>query len=85
MMLRAAVAVVIIGLLVTACPTEERPGSPEVYERIEQSTDCTELQGEFDQAMDNTEARPAGDPLRDVSLSYAEAAQDRMEEIGCFR
>jgi hypothetical protein len=34
--------------------------------------------------MDNAEARPPGDSLRDVSLAYADAAQARMEDLGCF-
>jgi hypothetical protein len=63
--------------------TENKPGDPAVYDRIESLTDCETLQGEFKIAMNNTEARLAADPLRDVSLSYAEAALDRMTELGC--
>lgn len=35
--------------------------------------------------MDNADARPSGDDLRNASLSYAEAADNRMREIGCYR
>jgi hypothetical protein len=33
-----------------------RPGSPAVWARIENGTDCAALQSEFDTAMDNAEA-----------------------------
>jgi|RhiMethySRZTD1v2_1073278.scaffolds.fasta_scaffold1464910_2 hypothetical protein len=61
-----------------------RPGSPAVWARIENGTDCAALQSEFDTAMDNAEARESGDPYRDLSLDYAKAADDRMEEVGCY-
>lgn len=61
-----------------------RIGSAAVYERIETSTDCVALQREFDIAMENVERREVGDPLRDVSFSYAKAADNRMDEIGCY-
>jgi hypothetical protein len=63
---------------------EDRPGDPAVWERIEQGTDCAALQEEFDQAMDNAERREPGDPLRELSLSYAKAADQRMKDIGCY-
>jgi hypothetical protein len=34
--------------------------------------------------MDNAEARESGDPFRDVSLSHANAVDDRMRSIGCY-
>jgi len=58
--------------------------NPDVYERIGAETDCGVLQAEFDQAMDNAEARQPGDPLRDISLDYADAADARLEEVGCY-
>jgi hypothetical protein len=33
--------------------------------------------------MDNADARDSGDPLRAVSLSYAETAQQRMQLLDC--
>lgn len=62
---------------------EDRPGDPEVWKRIEEGTDCDALQQEFDQATENAERREAGDPLRDLSLKYADAAEKRMNELGC--
>lgn len=59
-------------------------GNPDVYQRIEAETDCGVLQAEFDQAMDNAEARQPGDPLRDISLDYADSADARLEEVGCY-
>lgn len=63
---------------------ERTTGNPEVYARIASLTSCTALQREFDIAMDNAEARESGDPYRDLSLSYANAANTRMQEIGCY-
>lgn len=68
----------------TSDDNERTTGNPAVYARIESSTSCTELQREFDIAMDNAEAREPGDPHRDLSLSYARAADNRMQEIGCY-
>jgi hypothetical protein len=55
-----------------------------VYKRIESETDCGVLQMEFDQAMDNAEARQPGDPLRAISLDYGDAADARLEKLGCY-
>lgn len=63
---------------------EELPGDPGVYARIEALTDCRALQREFNIAMNNTEARNPSDPMHAVSLSYADAADERMSEIGCY-
>jgi hypothetical protein len=67
----------------TSDDTSGVQGNPDVYERIASETDCGVLQMEFDQAMDNAEARQPGDPLRAVSLDYADAADARLEELGC--
>lgn len=69
----------------TAIENNERTtGNPDVYARIDSLTSCTALQREFDVAMDNAEAREPGDPARDLSLSYASAANTRMREVGCY-
>lgn len=71
-------------LLIIACapPTAseiDRPGSPAVYDRIESLTNCSELQDEFDRAMDNYDRNSS-----DISLSYALIADARMREVGCY-
>lgn len=63
---------------------ERMIGNSEVYERIASMTSCTELQREFDIAYDNVEAREPGDPLREISQSYGDAAHNRMQEVGCY-
>lgn len=63
---------------------ERTTGNPAVIARIENSTSCTGLQREFNTAMDNAEARQPGDPMRDLSMTYARAADNRMEEVGCY-
>ena len=90
-MLRATLALALVALSLAGCGTSsssdnngQRDGSPAVWARIENGTDCAALQDEFDTAMDNAEARESGDPYRDLSMDYAEAADDRMEEIGCY-
>jgi hypothetical protein len=58
-------------------------GNPEVYDRIASETDCAELQRERDTAKANAENRK-DDPRRQSILeSYADAAQDRMDEQHC--
>lgn len=89
--------IVIFGLAVTGCgeaevdvpdeaafENERTIGNPAVYERIASLTSCTALQREFDIAYDNVEAREPGDPLREVSRSYGDAADNRMRELGCY-
>lgn len=62
----------------------ERIGSAAVYARIESSTSCVVLQREFDTAMDNVERYSGGDDRRKIPFSYANAADSRMREIGCY-
>lgn len=62
------VALVFIGKLVP----EDRSGNPSVYQRIERTTDCAALQDEFDVAD------------RNGNVSYMEAADRRMRELGCY-
>lgn len=65
-------------------PGAGKPGSPKVYAEIAASKSCQKLQATFNRAMDSVERRESGDPLRDVSLAYAEAADARMEAVGCY-
>lgn len=75
-------------LATTACgggsDADPQPGNPAVYERIESMTDCDELQGEFDIAMDNVERYPAGADQRKAPMAYAKAADERMRNVGCY-
>jgi hypothetical protein len=77
---------------VTACsaPAEEAPapeetvGNPAVYERINGLTDCAELQKEFDTASTHNDgAEPGTDEYR-ATTAYMEAADARMQEVGCY-
>ena len=68
----------------TSRSSDTRPGSAAVYDRIESLTDCDALQREFDTAMDSVEAREPGDRLRDISMTYARAADSRMSSIDCY-
>lgn len=81
----------IVVLLTAGCnsapsPTQEKIGNPAVYQRIANETDCVVLQGEFDQA-DATSKRPggpAGTTWLKIGIAYMEAADERMEEVGCY-
>jgi hypothetical protein len=65
---------------------ETRPGSAAVYQRIESLTDCDALQAEFDQADANTQReQDAGNAaMAEVTISYMDAADKRMKELGCY-
>ncbi len=78
----AVVAVLAVGAI--GCDEDDQPGSPAVYERIESLTDCVELQAEFDTAAANNDRAAAGSEEFDVTLSYMEAADDRLAEVGCY-
>ena len=78
----AAVAVVAL----TACAGEaDRPGSPAVYDRIEATTSCEELQASFDRSMGNHERAEPGTEERRWTLAYAQAADQRMRKLSCYR
>jgi hypothetical protein len=65
-------------ILLAGCGSE--PGNPDVYARINAMTDCAELQREFDQA-DANRSLPTDD---DIPIAYMKAADERMDEIGCY-
>jgi len=60
-----------------------QPGSQAVYERIAADTDCTVLQGEFDQAYADHQTAPKGSNGATWTLAYMEAANARMKALGC--
>lgn len=95
MRLFALCLALVFTLMLVGCGSNDNPspavennertvGDSAVIARIENSTSCTDLQREFDIAMDNAEAHASGDPARDLSLTYANAANNRMREIGCY-
>ena len=55
-----------------------------MYRRIDHGTDCTKLQADFDQASENNQRAEAGSFQFDVTLSYMDAADARMRELGCY-
>jgi hypothetical protein len=62
-----------------------RPGSADVYSRIDAEIDCEILQGEFDTAQANHKqdlAQGAAD-LDRIDTSYMEAASARMRTLKC--
>ena len=80
----AVVGVVLLGLM-AGCgdevnDTSDPPdgASREVVARINGTTDCRELQAEFDQADENRAVEA------EVSTFYMQVADDRMHEVGCY-
>ena len=67
-----------------AWPLPTRPGDPTVYQRIAASTDCIALQREFNRAMETVEALTPGSDARRAPMSYANDANLRMRELGCY-
>lgn len=88
--MRRLTAVVVLTFTLVACTggTDgtggSRPGLDEIYSRIETSRDCDGLQAEFDAADRNHEATRAGSRNAEISLSYMEAADKRMRQVGCY-
>ena len=63
------------------------PAPPEgdlVHDRIAAMTDCDQLQRQFDIAADNNERATPGTSQHRRTLEYMTAADDRMEELGCY-
>ena len=96
-----AVGAFVLGIVTSsskATPSAGRVGSPTMYDAIAVSTDCRELQQQFDAAA-VTEKRPGGPPYQtapgqpfyqvhygswhQIGVAYMEAADDRMRAIGC--
>lgn len=71
----AAVLLLTVALAGCSAAVEERPGNPDVYERIGGMEDCAELQREFDTA----DAHGG-----ETSTAYMKAADERMREVGCY-
>jgi hypothetical protein len=71
-------------VLLAGCGETDRPGRADVYEQIQATSDCDALQETFDRNMDDVERRDPGDPLREATFSYATAANNRMDQLGCF-
>jgi outer membrane PBP1 activator LpoA protein len=82
---RLAITALLAASLAAGC-SKDRPGNPEVYERIARTTDCAQLQHEFDTAEANQKrdlARGAVDQA-EASTAYMDAADKRMREVGCY-
>jgi hypothetical protein len=83
-------AIVAVGLAITVAGCgggeSERPGEPSVYDAIEAETDCQTLQESFDRA-EVTSKREGGTAQwtwSEIGIAYMKAADERMEEVGCY-
>lgn len=85
--MRRALALLTALAALAACsspPAEERPGNPQVYERITSTEDCALLQREFDTAAENNERSEPGTGQYEGTLDYMKAADERMRQVGCY-
>jgi hypothetical protein len=62
---------------------DDRPGSLAVYQRIDATVDCGELQRLFDMA-DRNHGQTTSYRQRAWTLAYMEAADKRMNDVGCY-
>ena len=58
-------------------------GDVNVYVRILEMTDCTELQREFERADENVKLQEPGTQEYQASTGYRRAAENRMKEVEC--
>lgn len=86
-------AIVIAVLLITGGSNDKsvvadtpRLGAPSVYARIDSMFSCSGLRAEFDDAHSiyKARARLGQWDRADIYMSYMEATDDRMTEIGCY-
>jgi len=59
-------------------------GSRSVYAEILADTSCTTLQATFDRAAANNDTAAPGSAEARWTTGYMAAANDRMQEIGCY-
>lgn len=84
----ALVAAIIIIVSVGGCnkrprPADPpRPGNPAVYQRIAAETDCKQLQTEFDNGETTSKQ---GAQWTEIGISYMQAADKRMRQVGCYK
>ena len=80
---------ILILLVLMACASvskqqQPRIGDPAVHERIDSLTDCDALRIEFNLAKGNLErTRHDDNEQRKINSSYAQAAQERLDELRC--
>jgi len=79
------VATAITTASLAACGgTNSKPGNQAVYDRIANMTDCAALQQQFDVADANhTRDLKRNLDLAKIDTSYMNAAEKRMEDVGC--
>lgn len=64
-------------------PEQEQVGEPAVFARIKALTDCAEIQAEFETAFGNSEKAEPGTARHEAAVAYMDAANDRLEAVGC--
>lgn len=62
----------------------EYGGRLEIYQNILSLTDCALLQEQFDQASANNARETPGTPQFQWTLGYMRAADERMQNLGCY-
>lgn len=81
----AILAIALAGCAATPTAAPTPVGNPAVYERIANTTDCAELQAEFDTAEAAHQRAEAGSIDADIAVAYMKAADAQMEKAGCYK
>lgn len=81
----AAALLALTGCAATPAAAPTTIGQPDVYQRISNTTDCAELQAEFDTAEQAHQRAQRGSTAAAIAVSYMEAANTRMTELGCYK
>lgn len=68
----------------SACGSDSQPGNKAVYDRIASTTDCDQLQQEFDAASSNHDRAASGSEQAEAATGYMKAADERMQELACY-
>jgi hypothetical protein len=63
---------------------DDRPGAATVYREIATTYDCPRLQEMFDTASANNDREEPLSYLFEATLGYMDAADDRMDALGCY-
>lgn len=86
MKVMAGLAAAAAALALAGCGgADSKPGNQAVYDRIAAESDCAAVQHEFDVSLRNhdRDLNRGRVDLAEIDTSYSQAAEDRLEALGC--
>lgn len=82
--MKALPVAMLAGVVLAGCGRSAKPGNQAVYGRIASMTNCAALQAQFNTASANHDRELHRNlDLAEIDTSYMEAADARMEDLGC--